>query len=128
MGINDLIFAQNSRQLFGQVYRDFESSGATPQVIAVALLTLAAILAAVLGYVIYKRFFVSRSEQKLFFGEITGAETVSSIIDQAVVQRSKVMARFSRKNRPFDCAIYKAEQGEIVLEPPYFVQPTPKWL
>jgi|GEM_PF-1209897 len=119
---------QESRQFFGQVYRDFESSGVTPLMMYIVLVTLALILVSVLAYLVFSRIKARHQDEKQYFGEITGQETISSIIDQAVIQRSKISARFGPKNKPFDCAIYRAEKGEIVLEPPYFVKPTRKWL
>jgi len=128
MNLDPILSVQNSRHLFGEVYRDFQSSGTTPLMMYIVLVTLALVLVSVLVYALSSRIKARHRDEKQYFGEITGQDTVSSIIDQALIQRSKISARFGPGNKAFDCAIYRAEKGEMVLEPPYFVKPTRKWL
>ncbi len=123
-----VFLAETNKYLFGRVYQSFESSGLTPVVLVILLITLACIFLAVLLYWILKVYRARHGEEKRYFGEITDKKTVYSIIDQAMLQRSKVVSRFSKKNKPFDCSIYQIEEKEIILEPPYYAQPTSKWL
>ncbi|MFO7816370.1 MAG: hypothetical protein ACQES5_04995 [Thermodesulfobacteriota bacterium] len=126
--MTDIFAAENRQFLFDQVYRSFETTGSTALMVNIVLITLALILASLSVYFAVNHIKNKRHTKKLYFGEITDGEVVSSIVDQAMAQRSKVVCSFGKKNRPFDCAIYRADGNDIVLEPPYYVQPTSKWI
>jgi len=123
--------ASLDRSFLGTVQDRFSGTGASPELLRLVLLTLAA--AAALGALVYllNLLVMSRRRRALPTGAVQAPSEIRQLFEQALAQRAKLDLSFSRtptKDQSVACSLEQIRDEHLVLEVTAHIAAKPHWI
>lgn len=123
--------ASLDRSFLNTVQDRFSSTGASPELLRIVLLTLAT--AAAVGALVYllNLLVLSRRRRTLPTGAVQAPSEIRQLFDQAQTQRAKIDLSFSRnptKDQSVSCSLEQIRDEHLVLEVTARIAAKPHWI